>query len=299
MPTFVLPDELDRAGTGPDLEREALRLESTYDMRSLRDVWRTDWPLDGQSEQVCLDRTVRHYRALERLFDEIKPDVVVPEVGSETFRTAAHHIALERGIDVLFLFYTVFPKPLRLYANTMHAPIAAPEELRELEPHERERGRSVHRGVHRRRHADPRLPPAEDHGADHARLRGPGRGVTHRRPAQRVRAAAPVRRELRPREGARRARVAARTNRSRRTTGRSSYFPLHVTYDYKIKRIIPHCVDQAAIIELVAASLPQGIDVVIKEHPMSIGRNPLKLLRRLARRRATCGWSIRTRARTS
>jgi hypothetical protein len=61
------------------------------------------------------------------------------------------------------------------------------------------------------------------------------------------------------------------------------YFPLHVTDDYKIKRVIPHCVDQAAIIELIAASLPQGIDLVLKEHPMSIGRNPLALLRRLTR----------------
>jgi capsule polysaccharide modification protein KpsS len=59
------------------------------------------------------------------------------------------------------------------------------------------------------------------------------------------------------------------------------YFPLHVTDDYKIKRVIPHCVDQAAIIELIAASLPQGIDLVLKEHPMSVGRNPLGLLRRL------------------
>jgi hypothetical protein len=61
------------------------------------------------------------------------------------------------------------------------------------------------------------------------------------------------------------------------------YFPLHVTDDYKIKRVIPHCVDQAAIIELIAASLRQGIDLVLKEHPMSIGRNPLGLLRRLNR----------------
>ena len=30
------------------------------------------------------------------------------------------------------------------------------------------------------------------------------------------------------------------------------YFPLHVTDDYKIKRVIPHCVDQAALIEQVA-----------------------------------------------
>ena len=30
------------------------------------------------------------------------------------------------------------------------------------------------------------------------------------------------------------------------------YFPLHMTSDYKIKRIIPHCVDQAAIVELIS-----------------------------------------------
>ena len=59
------------------------------------------------------------------------------------------------------------------------------------------------------------------------------------------------------------------------------YFPLHVTDDYKIKRVIPHCVDQASIIEQVADALPQGDDLVLKEHPMSIGRNPLALLRRL------------------
>ena len=62
------------------------------------------------------------------------------------------------------------------------------------------------------------------------------------------------------------------------------YFPLHVTDDYKIKRVIPHCVDQASLVEQVADALPRGYDLVLKEHPMSLGRNPLRLLRRLQRR---------------
>ena len=62
------------------------------------------------------------------------------------------------------------------------------------------------------------------------------------------------------------------------------YFPLHVVDDYKIKRVIPHCYDQASIIEHVADALPHGYDVVLKEHPMSIGRNRLALLRRLRAR---------------
>ena len=37
------------------------------------------------------------------------------------------------------------------------------------------------------------------------------------------------------------------------------YFPLHVVDDYKIKRVIPHCYDQASIIEQVADALPHGV----------------------------------------
>ena len=62
------------------------------------------------------------------------------------------------------------------------------------------------------------------------------------------------------------------------------YFPLHVTDDYKITRIIPHSVDQASLVEQVADALPAGHDLVLKEHPMSVGRNSIALLRRLRRR---------------
>ena len=282
LEAFVLPDELERAGVGDDVEREALRLEATYPMRSLRDVWRTDWPLAGKPESVCLERTVRHYRALERLFDDIAPDVVVPEVGSETFRTAAHQIALQRAIDVLFLFYTIFPKPLRLYANTMHAPIVAKEDVRALSAGERE---EVERFI-----AD--FTAADTPIRDYRRPRVNARTV--RDFARQVIGALTVDRAneyVRPERYAKnyvrektRGALAARLYEPLSPGDRPFvYFPLHVTDDYKIKRVIPHCVDQASIVELIAASLPQGVDLVLKEHPMSIGRNPLGLLRRLVR----------------
>jgi CDP-glycerol glycerophosphotransferase (TagB/SpsB family) len=56
-----------------------------------------------------------------------------------------------------------------------------------------------------------------------------------------------------------------------------------VTDDYKIKRVIPHCVDQAMLITQVADSLPHGYDVVLKEHPLSLGRNAHSMLRKLSR----------------
>ena len=276
-----LPDLM--ASLGPlDIDAEAARIERTYDTPSLRDVYRTDWPLRGRSERFCIERTVRHFVALERLFDEVAPDLVVPEVGSETMRTAAHLIGVERGARVLFVFYTIFPEPLRLYEGTMHAGIVAPEEVRELTADERAQVEGfisdfteANRPIRRYRASRATLRTGRDF-ARHVFVRStqerdneylvPGRYLANyvRENAR----AALLRRYYRP-----------------VPSGRPFvYFPLHVTDDYKIKRVIPHCVDQAALIEQVADYLPQGHDLVIKEHPLSIGRNSIALIHRLTRR---------------
>ena len=278
----VLPDLLRDVGTF-DVACEAERIEHTYDIRSLRDVWRTDWPLEGRPEAVCLERTVRHFLALERLFDRVAPDVVVPEVGSETFRTAAHVIALHRGIDVLFLFYTIFPKPLRLYANTMHAPIAAEEDLRPLTPAERE---EVEAFIAQFTAADKPIRAYRQPRVTAGTLRDFAMQLWRSRTVDADNEY--IRPERYLRNFVREKAQAALARRLYEPLGEHPrpfvYFPLHVVDDYKIKRVIPHCYDQASIIELIAESLPQGIDLVLKEHPMSIGRNPPALLRRLRRK---------------
>ena len=120
----VLPDRLRVLGE-LDLAREARRIEERYPITSLRSVYLSDPASRGQSEAWLVDRTVRHFIAFEQLFDEVRPEVLVPDVGSETMRTAAHLIALDRGITTLFVFLTIFPRPLRLYIDTPHAPIVA------------------------------------------------------------------------------------------------------------------------------------------------------------------------------
>jgi hypothetical protein len=278
---WCLPDAMARLGP-LDVDAEAARIERTYDTPSLRDVYRTDWPLRGRSERFCIERTVRHFVALERLFDEARPDVLVPEVGSETMRTAAHLIGLARGVRVLFVFYTIFPNPLRLYEDTMHAGIVAPEEVRELSESERtEVERFISdftardRPIRRYRAARATMKTGRDF-LRHVVVR-----ATQERDNEYL---------VPGRYLANYVRENARATMLRRhydpvPEGRPFvYFPLHVTDDYKIKRVIPHCVDQAALIEQVADYLPQGHDVVIKEHPLSIGRNPLGLIRRLTRR---------------
>jgi hypothetical protein len=277
---YCLRELMDELGP-VDIAGHAERIERSYDTPTLRDIYRTDMACDGRRENECVERTVRHFLALERVFDEVRPETVVPEVGSETMRTAAHLIGLDRGATVLFLFYTIFPNPLRLYANTMHAPIVPREDVRELTPEERGEVEAfiaefTARATPIRPYRRPRI--------TRATLRDFGRHIavrfTRDRDNEYLRPSRFVSNYARERT---RAQAARRLYSKLEQDRRFVYFPLHVTDDYKIKRVIPHCVDQASLIEQVAAALPHGYDLVLKEHPMSVGRNSLGMLRRLAR----------------
>jgi hypothetical protein len=67
-----------------DLEQQVRRIEATYPIPHLRDVYRNDKACQGQPEEWCVRRTVDRFRALERVVAEAKPDVALPEVGNET-----------------------------------------------------------------------------------------------------------------------------------------------------------------------------------------------------------------------
>jgi hypothetical protein len=265
-----------------DVAAETARIEAQYGLPSIRDVYRTDPASERLPEDRCVHRTVEHFLALEQLFDDLQPQVVVPEVGTELIRTVAHHVALHRRVPTLFLFYTIFPNPLRLYVDTLHAPIVPRTALRPLAPEER---REVEEFI---RDFTSRRAPIRPH--------RPVSPLARRFRQAREYVGSRVGRDrdneyLRPGHwayehvlGWGRALGARALYRDPRPGRPFVYFPLHVTDDYKIKRVIPHCADQAAIVELIADALPPGYDLVLKEHPLSIGRNPFTFLRRLRRR---------------
>jgi Capsule polysaccharide biosynthesis protein len=270
----ALPHEID-------VSAEVARIEERYELPSIRDVYRTDPPAERGEESWCIRRTVDHFRAVERLFDELRPDVLVPEVGNELVRTVAHHVALARGVPTFFLFYTIFPDPLRLYVDTMKAPIVSPEDVRPLGEAERAEVEAFIRDFNSRRL------PIRHHRAvapTRERLRsalvyflarlGSDRDNEYLRPGRWA---------LEHVLGWIRVTVTTALYRRPRESRPFVYFPLHVTEDYKIKRVIPHFSDQASIVEQVAGVLPPGYDLVVKEHPLSIGQNAIGLLRRVGR----------------
>jgi capsule polysaccharide modification protein KpsS len=185
-------------------------------------------------------------------------------------------------VTVLFLFYTIFPEPLRLYVDEPDGPIVAREEVRELDARERAQVEAFIAGFLERRkpilaHRPPTLTARKLRDfARHIRVRATQeRDNDYLRPGRFVRNFAA--------QQARRAAI-SRLYEPVPAERPFVYFPLHVTDDFKIKRLIPHCSDQAYLIEQLADALPQGHDLVLKEHPVSIGRNPVSMLRRLVRR---------------
>ena len=269
---------LDELGAPPaDLHAAGAAAEAEFAV-DVADAVRTDSASSQLSAAAATTRALRWLHALDRLIQRIAPDVLVPEVGAELPRTLAHAIGLRRSIPTFFLFYTIFPNPLRLYVDTMHAPIVPLDALRPLEPHEQEEVRSFVESFTRRRSA---IRTHRRLGLTPRRLRNASsyvlarlwedRGNEYLRPGRWARDYAT--------EFARR--LAARRYYASVPTGRFLYFPLHVVDDYKIARVIPHLSDQLGVVRALAAAAPAGVEVVVKEHPLSIGRNDLSLLRAL------------------
>ena len=261
---------------------EEARIVAQYPIPSLHEVYRTDLPCrDDRDEERCVERTVRHFLAIEALFERLRPQVVVPEVGNESIRTVSHLVAGATGASTLFLMYTIFDQPLRLYADTMDAPIVAEEELRPLtDAEEAELDDFIGRYTERNQ-------PIREYrrvAVNLHRVQMLGRHLLVRalwdRDNDYLRPGAWVVRDLREIVRSRRARSLYSAEPPDETF---VYFPLHVTDDYKILRLRPHCVDQESLITQVANALPPGVELVVKEHPMAIGRTPISTLRNLAR----------------
>ncbi len=276
----VLPDLM--RDVGPlDSHAEAVRIAQRYDTPTFREIYRTDLACKGRAEAWCVERTVRHVVAVERLIDEVRPDAVVPEVGNETLRTAVHLVGVDRGVPVLLLGYTIFPRPLMLCVDALNIPLVSRREVRELEPAESAeveafisdfkakaapirpyRARPINRGrwVTLARHLAVRL--LWDRDNDYLKPLEWSLGLV----AERVRP-----------------RIARYLYEQIDPSRPFVYFPLHLAEDYKLERLIPQWADQRWVIEQLARALPHGVDLVVKEHPIAVGRYRLGLLSRLRR----------------
>ncbi len=61
------------------------------------------------------------------------------------------------------------------------------------------------------------------------------------------------------------------------------FFPLHFPRESQLTVKAPHCLDQEAIVAMVARSLPAGYKLYVKEHPNHVGEMSLRAISQIAR----------------
>jgi hypothetical protein len=71
----------------------------------------------------------------------------------------------------------------------------------------------------------------------------------------------------------------------RNTDGVGGFFflPLHFRRESQLTIRAPHCLDQEAIVAMVARSLPTGYRLYVKEHPNHIGEIPRRVIKQISR----------------
>jgi hypothetical protein len=71
----------------------------------------------------------------------------------------------------------------------------------------------------------------------------------------------------------------------RSTDGGEGFFflPLHFPRESQLTIRAPHCLDQEAIVAMVARSLPTGYRLYVKEHPNHIGEIPRRVIKQISR----------------
>lgn len=254
------------------------RIERDYG--SLVGLYATDPASDRLLPNAASARTVAHVLAVEKMFDRAQPDVIVPEVGRELIRTVAHRVALKRNVRTFFLFYTIFPQALRLYEDTMQRPIVPHENVRTLTSDERSEIERFRETFVAR---DAPIRPHRALGLTARRLRRfVSYGIARLGADRDNEYLHPVHWAAEVIVGALRADRARKLYRHVVPGQRYVYFPLHDAADYKIRALVPHLADQQDVARKLAAALPDGVELVVKEHPQSIGRNPLHWLREVA-----------------
>jgi Capsule polysaccharide biosynthesis protein len=277
---YCLPELMDALPMSRSWREEEARIVAGYPISNLADVYGTDPHCRRRDGAGCPQWTVRQFAAVEDLFERVRPEVVVPEVGNEAMRTIAHLVGSARGATTLFLMYTLFDDPLRLYAGTMDAPVVDAGELRPLSLEEEA---ELDQFIARYRRRNEPIREYREVAVGGVRPRAAARHVAVKALWDRdnvyLTPTAWFARDLRARA---RIPLARRLYSPGLPGSDFLYFPLQVADDYKLIRLRPECADQEAIVERIVEALPPGVDLVVKEHPMSIGRNSVRMLRRIA-----------------
>ena len=245
-----------------------------------------------RSTESLVRRLVGHLRAVDaalgQIADSTRASVLVQELGGYLSVVAAYHAARARGVDNWFIEPAFFRGRLFFTRNSFAAPAVAVDG----QPVARHPAMDAY--LQRTLDSEAIVIPRKDR----HHYRGAGRKILDARNVRRL-----VRKVVDKYALGRRrefdhiwryvaAHVGMAANSWRLAclyteldaAGQFVYFPLHVPGDVALTLRSPEYLDQLAIVEFLARTVPEGFRVAVKEHPAQVGALDVGRLRAVLRR---------------
>lgn len=269
---FPLADHVYRSTQGIiDIEAEHRAINREYPFSSLKVLYFADRELQKEPEKLCIERSVRYIRSLEKTFEEEKIDILISSIGGEIGRTSTFYVAQKMNIPTYYLNYFHF-YDTHLILRRIDADLLNVDMTQEIDISEEEwkRAEEIIEQTHQFKHRldkfiTPRI-EVKYVGKFFSRFIFSYFTDPYAYP-----------------KGWLRMKVAEKISRTinkyllrpvyNKPVFSEDYifFPFHHSQDYQLKGRAPHCAHQEFIVRLIADAIPEGFKLYIKEHPQFVG----------------------------
>lgn len=269
-------------------EGEISRLERKYGLASLRQmILHEKLTFNRFDESLLADKVIQYDRYFDSLLRNNRIGAVVQELGGFIAPLTLYHNCLARGVRHVFLEPSMYTGRLCYDVDSLNSTLAEPNG------HDEAVSQAVRNYLGTYENDKPVVIPSKDR---HHFASGLGK-LLNRRNCRRLAEKLYVKYVRREREEY--DRIANHVKRHAGMYMRRwlmwrlyrkpdysrtyAYFPLHVPLDFQLTVRENRYLDQIALVQTIANSLPFGWQLYIKEHPAAVGAYEFGRLRRLHR----------------
>ncbi|GAJ06500.1 unnamed protein product, partial [marine sediment metagenome] len=109
LSAFPLADNAYRSTRDiTEIEAECKSINEEYPFPSLKVLYFADRELQREPEKLCIERSVRYIRSLERLFEKEQIHILISSVGGEMGRTSTYYVAQKMNVPTYYFNYFPF-----------------------------------------------------------------------------------------------------------------------------------------------------------------------------------------------
>jgi len=266
----------------PDLIREETRILSAYGLPSLKWLWLSDRGIYRNSPQVMRRKAIAYFLAWEQIIEEMSPDYIFSDFGGELMRRVPYRVAQLQGKAYIYMdwspirgLFALHTSELNHWSHMQVEPFPLSDAEQEIVDHYLDTTRR--QNLSAVRFWTPQITGN--------RIQRLFRELYRERVIEKGEHDHFTPTHWFKQYLARMMRIpfAKRFYSKPQENEKYLFFPLHVPDDAQIPVRAPLFLQQDALVDWIARSLPDGYMLYVKEHPNFIGKYPLSFYRRIAK----------------